>query len=210
MRTLLIACGALAREILHIRDINGWDVEVLALPAQLHNRPERIPETLRRRVEALRETYQRVLVVYGDCGTGGALDQVVQELGIERIPGPHCYEFFAGERFFDMMEEETGTFFLTDFLARSFRKLVYEGLGLDRHPELRDSYFGAYRRLVYLQQREDPGLIAAAHEAAGLLDLPLEIRFTGVSTLAARIEALAGPEGLPIESAAAAPTGTTN
>ena len=183
MTILLITCGALAKEVIEIRDRLGWDAKVLALPAQLHMRPDRIPDALNQRLQRIDEEFDRTIIVYGDCGTGGALDRMLNTLELERIPGPHCYEQYAGETFQRLMEEQPGTFFLTDFLARSFRKLVYEGLGLHRHPGLRDDYFRAYRRIVYLQQDRDAKLLDAAEDAAELLDLPLEIHYTGTTGL---------------------------
>ncbi len=185
-KVLVIACGALAREILALSERAGRAFDVTCLPAQLHNRPERIPEAVRGKIRAARETYDDILCLYGDCGTGGLLDVVLQEEGVERIAGPHCYSFFAGEPAFDaMMEEEAGTFFLTDFLARHFERLVIEGLGLDRFPQLRDDYFGAYVRLVYLAQTDDADLDAKARAAADRLGLAFERRFTGYGGLAA-------------------------
>src|SRR5271165_4697853 len=142
-RILVIACGALAREVLALR-LDGVDVS--CLPASLHNRPERIPEAMRTKIRANRAAYDEILCLYGDCGTGGALDRVLAEEGVARIAGAHCYAFFAGEAAFAALaEEEPGTFYLTDFLARHFDTLVIRGLGLDRFPQLRDDYFGAYR-----------------------------------------------------------------
>lgn len=186
-RTLLIACGALARETLAVVEANGLaNVDVTCVSALLHNRPARIPEAVRLRIHEHRAAYQRILVLYGDCGTGGELDRVLAEEGVERIGGPHCYAFYAGEATFAALAEaEPGTFYLTDFLARQFDTLVIEGLGLDRHPELLPIYFGNYRRLLYLAQTTDPGLEAAARAAAARLGLAYEYRFTGLSGLAA-------------------------
>ena len=179
--TLVIACGALAREFMAVVERNGWsNLTITCLPASWHNRPERIPEGVRRKIRAARGRYDRVVVLYGDCGTGGVLDQVLAEEGVERIPGPHCYEFFAGPQAFDqLMEEEPGSFFLTDYMVRHFDRLIIQGLALDRHPELRDAYFGNYRRLVYLSQIEDPRLAAKARAAADRLGLAFEHRHTG-------------------------------
>ncbi len=152
--TLVIACGALAREIAALRRANAWDaLDVRCLPAELHNRPERIAPAVRAAIQDARGRYRRIFVAYGDCGTGGELDRVLGEEGIERIPGAHCYEFFAGGPLFAALSEaEAGTFYLTDFLLRHFDRLVVRGLGLDRHPELFPMYFGHYRKLVYLSQ----------------------------------------------------------
>lgn len=185
-RTLVIACGALAREILAVRSANGLDhLDVSCLPASLHNRPERIPAAVRRKIRAARREYDEILCLYGDCGTGGALDAVLAEEGVERIEGAHCYAFYAGLGAFDgLMEEEVGTYFLTDYLVRHFDRLVWRGLGLDRHPELFDDYFRHYRRVVYLAQTEDRALEAKAAAAADRLGLPLEVRRTGTAGIA--------------------------
>ena len=185
-KTLLIACGALAREIKALIRANGWPhMDVACLPADLHNRPEKIPERVRTKIRAARGTYARVFVAYGDCGTGGLLDRMLEEEGVERVAGAHCYEFYAGgDAFAALAEEEPGTFFLTDYLARHFERLVIEGLGLDRHPELLPQYFGNYRRLVYLAQTKDAGLEAMAEAAAERLGLGYEHRFVGFGTLA--------------------------
>ncbi len=197
---LLIACGALAREVLALTEANGWRHMALAcLPAKLHNRPERIPEAVRDRVRRARtEGYERIFVLYADCGTGGLLDRVCAEEGVERIPGPHCYAFFDGvERFAERAEAgEITAFYLTDFLARQFDALVWRGMGLDRHPELLPMYFGHYERLVYLAQTDDPALDAAARRAAGRLGLAYERRFTGYGDLAHSL-ALAARIGRP-------------
>ena len=156
----MIACGALAREVLALR-LEGLDVT--CLPAQLHNHPKRIPEAMRAKIRANRSAYDEILCLYGDCGTGGELDRVLAEEGVKRIEGAHCYAFFAGEEVFAALaEEEPGTFYLTDFLALHFDALVFKGLGLDRFPQLRDDYFGAYRRLVHLAQFDDPATAAKA------------------------------------------------
>ena len=185
-RTLLIACGALARETLAAIEANGLrHVEVTCVSALLHNRPERIPEAVRAKIREHRAEYERIMVLYADCGTGGALDQVLAEEGVERIGGPHCYAFYAGQEVFEALADaEPGTFYLTDFLTRQFDTLVIEGLGLDRHPELLSLYFGNYRRLIYLAQTEDPQLQAQAQAAAERLGLAYEYRFTGLGELA--------------------------
>lgn len=177
---LVIACGAIAREILKVIETAGWrNMRVECLPAQLHNRPGKLPETIRAMIRENRESYERILVLYSDCGTGGGIQAMLDEEGIEGIGGAHCYEVFAGSRKFrDMMEAETGTFFVTDFLARNFETLVFKGLGLDRHPDLRGMYFGNYRKLVYLTQNETPELRECARKAARSIGLELEIRQT--------------------------------
>jgi hypothetical protein len=184
-RTLLIACGALAREVRALIERHGWThLHLTCLPAQLHNRPERIPAAVRAKIRANRSRFDRILVVYGDCGTGGDLDHVLAEEGVERIEGPHCYAFYRGlDAFLAEAEAEPGCFYLTDFLARHFERLVIEGLGLDRHPELLPLYFGNYTKLVYLAQTADPEREHAAKAAALRLGLAYERRFTGYGGL---------------------------
>jgi hypothetical protein len=175
------------------RDLPG--VDVTCLPAELHNRPDQIPEAVAGRIRARGGEYERVFVAYADCGTGGALDRALDAgfEGVERIPGAHCYEFYAGAATFAALaEEEPGTFYLTDFLARHFDRLVVRGLGLDLHPELMPQYFGNYRRLVYLAQAEDTDLVARARAAADRLGLAFELRRTGLGELAGAIGRAAG------------------
>lgn len=189
-RTLLIACGALAREVVELIRVNAWrHLTVSCLPASWHNTPDKIPGAVRERIRAARERYDRIFVLYGDCGTGGDLDRVLEEEGVERIEGPHCYSFFAGNQVFDALAEaEPGTFYLTDYLARHFDRLIIEGLGMDRHPELEALYFGNYTKLIYLAQTEDPGLQARAEAAAARLNLAYEYRFTGYGDMARFLE----------------------
>jgi Protein of unknown function (DUF1638) len=184
-RTLIVACGALARELVQLKELNRWDhVTITCLPAILHNRPEKIPEAVRRRIRAKRASFDHVLCLYGDCGTGGELDRVLAEEGVERIAGPHCYEFFLGAPdFAALTDDDPATFFLTDYLVRHFERLVIGGLGLDRYPQLLGEYFGNYRRVVYLAQTDDPTLREKACRAADRLGLPLETRWTGLSGL---------------------------
>lgn len=189
-KTAFIICGALAREVLAIIEHHGWNAEVVGVPALDHMQPERIAPDVEKRLLALQEAYARIFVVFGDCGSQGALDEVLARYGIQRVDGPHCYEFYGGETFHALMEEEPGTFFLTDFLVRGFRGLVIKGLGLDRFPQLKDDYFRNYRRVVYLVQIPDPELVARAEEVAAYLDLPLEVRETGYGGLEARLVAL--------------------
>lgn len=191
--TLVIACGALAREIAALRRANGWSaLDVRCLPAELHNRPERIAPAVREAIRENRTRYQRIFVAYGDCGTGGMLDAVLKEEGVERVPGAHCYEFFATPQVFaQLAEAELGTFYLTDFLVRHFERLVVRPLALDRHPELAGEYFRHYRKLVYLSQAARSGAIEEARRIADSLGLSFEHRFTGYGELGTRLAALA-------------------
>lgn len=190
--TLLIACGALGREIAALRRANGWQsVDVRCLPAQLHNRPERIAPAVREEIRANRGRYRQMFVVYADCGTRGALDAVLKEEGVERLAGAHCYEFLATPKVFaELSEAEPGTFYLTDFLLRHFDRLVIRTLGIDRHPELAAEYFRHYRKLVYLSQSETPGSIERARQIADSFGFAFEYRFTGYGELGTRLTAL--------------------
>lgn len=191
-RTLIVGCGALARELAALtRELPG--VDVTCLPPILHNRPERIPDAVRAKVREARTSgrYDRVFVAYADCGTGGLLDRVLADESVERLPGAHCYEFYAGSaEFARLSEEEPGTFWLTDFLVRNFDRLVIRGLGIDRHPELLPVYFGNYRRVVYLSQTPDAELVEAARRAAQRLGLAFEHRHTGCGELASAVLAM--------------------
>jgi len=191
--TLLIACGALAREIAALTRANGWQaLKVHCLPAELHNRPERIAPAVREVIHANRERYAQMFVLYGDCGTGGTLDALLKEEGIERLPGAHCYEFFATPQLFaQLAAAEPGTFYLTDFLLRHFERLVVKELGLDRHPELVQEYFRHYRRLVYLSQAPQAAAIEQARQIAARFGFDFEHRFTGYGELGTRLAALA-------------------
>ena len=178
-RTAVIACGALAADVRRIARRRGWDVDVHPVPALLHNRPERIPAAVQAEIEHLAERYDRVAVAYADCGTYGALDAVVSRARVDRLKGQHCYDLFGRDDVREALEEEPGTYFLTDFLARTFEHTVMRELGLDRHPELRDDYFGNYKRVVWLAQRPTLGTKLAAERAAAALGLPLEVRDVG-------------------------------
>lgn len=196
-RVLVVGCGALARELVAIT-ADLPNVDVTCLPATLHNRPGGIPAAVRDRIRRRRRGYDRVFVAYADCGTGGLLDPVIAEEGVERLAGAHCYEFYSGAADFERLTAaEPATFFLTDFLARNFDRLVVRGLGLDRHPELREQYFGNYRRLVFLSQVDDPVLVAAARRAARRLGLRFEHRRTGFGELATTIGAVAAGRPAP-------------
>ncbi len=191
-RVLIVACGALAREILALVRLNGWThVDLACLPAKLHNEPRKIPEAVREKVrEARARGYAQILIGYADCGTGGLLDRVCAEEGVERIEGPHCYSFFDGNEAFAARAEagEITAFYLTDFLARQFDTLIWKGMGLDRHPELLPMIFGNYEKVVYLAQTDDPSLEAKAREAAARLGLGFEKRRTGYGELAGFME----------------------
>ena len=188
-RVLVVGCGALGRELVALaRGVPG--VDLTCLPAELHNRPELIPDAVASRLRARGGDYDHVFVAYADCGTGGLLDRLLETEfeGVERIPGAHCYEFYAGAAAFAaLQDEEVGTFYLTDFLARNFERIVWRGLGLADHPELLPLYFGNYRRLVYLAQTEDPELVERARAAADRLGLAFERRQTGLGDLATAI-----------------------
>jgi hypothetical protein len=192
-KVLIIACGALAREIGDIIEVDALDhIELTCLPAILHNNPKKIPDAVRQAVRKARgDGYRRIAVGYADCGTGGLLDKVCAEEGVERIAGPHCYSFYWGNTAFAAREEDDiDAFFLTDFLARQFESFVIEPLGLDRHPELRDMYFGNYRRLIYVAQTKDAALEAKARDAADRLGLAFEMRQAGMGDLAGFVKAL--------------------
>ena len=180
--TLVIACGALARELVAIVKLNHLDhLKIACLPAILHNRPEKIAPAVREKIRANKGHYDRILCLYGDCGTGGELDRVLAEEGVERIEGAHCYEFFMGSPAFEAMtDDDPAIFFLTDYLVRHFDRLIIEGLGLDRFPQLLDVYFGNYRRVVYLAQFENEELCRKAEAAAARLGLAFEMRVTGL------------------------------
>jgi uncharacterized protein DUF1638 len=197
--TLLIACGALAREVAALKRANGWSaLEVRCLPAQLHNRPERIAPAVQEAIRENRGRYARIFVVYGDCGTRGALDAVLAAEGVERLPGAHCYEFLATPAVFAALSEaEPGTFYLTDFLLRHFERLVVRSLGLDRHPELAAEYFRNYRKLVYLSQAPRGGAIDAARQIAARFGFAFEHRSTGYGQLGTRLAALVASQDAP-------------
>ena len=186
-RLLIIACGALAREIVHLQKINHWSpVDLQCLDAELHNRPKLIPQKLRAVIDKNRWQYERIFIAYGDCGTGGEIDRLIKDYGkgIERLPGAHCYSFYAGEeRFKQLSEQQLGTFYLTDFLVEHFDRLVIKGLKLDQHTELCDQYFAGYQLVVYLSQRIDEQLLNKARAAAEFLRLAFRHQHCGYGDL---------------------------
>lgn len=188
---LVIACGALAREIVQLKKSQGWEhLHLQCIDARLHNRPALIPERVREQIRKHKDEYDQMFVAYADCGTGGDLDRVLEEEGVERLPGAHCYQFFAGvDRFAKLSTAEPGTFYLTDFLARHFERMVIQPLKLDEHPELYDAYFGNYRRLVFLSQTMDEGLLQAAKDAAKRLALAFEHVHCGYGALQVGLQA---------------------
>jgi Protein of unknown function (DUF1638) len=209
-RVLVIACGALSREITALKRASGWEaLDITCLPPELHNRPERITPAVRAAIGVARARYQHIFVAYADCGTGGALDRMLAEEAVERLPGAHCYEFFAtADVFAALAEAEPGTFYLTDFLVRHFERLVAATLGIDRHPELVGEYFRHYRRVVYLVQVADAKLMLQAPAIADRLGLAYEQRVTGYGDLAGSLQRRLGRTMIPIaiEAARAAPT----
>jgi len=172
-KVLVIACGAIARELVCIRKLNDWNhIEFQCLPPELHNQPDRITHAVQAKIESQANLYRKIFVGYADCGTGGALDKMLANYGIERIPGSHCYEFFAGSDVFQYLAEtQPGSFYLTDFLTRHFERLVIKGLGIDRLPQLKSVYFNNYKRLVYLAQTESEELRLMARKHADYLGL---------------------------------------
>ncbi|GAA6175203.1 DUF1638 domain-containing protein [Sulfitobacter pacificus] len=191
-RILLIACGALAREIIDLKAVNGWDhLDLTCLPAKYHLFPEKITQSVRESVDKHRNDYADIFVVYADCGTGGLLQAACAEMGVKMIAGPHCYSFFEGnDAFSEKADREFTSFYLTDFLVRQFDAFIWKPMGLDRHPDLRDMYFGNYEKLIYQAQTDDPELTAKAQDCAARLGLPFERRFTGYGDLKTALETL--------------------
>lgn len=191
-RVLLLACGALAREILALIEMNGWShMDLKCLPAKLHLYPDKIPDAVEDSVLRHRSAYETIFVVYADCGTGGLLQARCAALGVEMVAGPHCYSFFDGnDAFLERSETEFTSFFLTDFLVKQFDAFVWKPMGLDRHPQLRDMIFGNYEKLVYLAQVDDPALVTKAEECAARLGLVFEHRQTGYGDLAPALAAI--------------------
>ena len=181
----MIACGALSKEITALIRMNNWNhLQLRYLPAKLHNEPHKIPQNIRKNLINAQNKFSQIFIGYADCGTGGQLDTLLDEFGIQRLPGAHCYEFFSStQNFSKLIEEEPGSFFLTDFLVKSFEKLIWQGLKINSHPELLKMYFGNYKRLVYLAQTESKDLQTQAKEIAKKLRLNYFYRFTGYGAL---------------------------
>jgi len=195
-KVLVIACGMIAREVLAIRERTGLDhLELTCLPAEFHYYPDRIPPALDAAItRAKEEGYHHIFVGYGDCGTGGGLDRICEKHGVGRIAGPHCFAFYQGLDAFAQTEEADMTsFYMTDFLCRQFDAFFLKPLGLDRHPELIPDFFGNYEKLIYLAQTDDPALEAVARDAARLLGLTYERRFTGYGDLTGELQKAASP-----------------
>ena len=188
---LVITCAAIAREVNEIKKQGQWSqMDLQAITADLHSRPEKIPAAVAEKIDQARDRYDHIFVAYGDCGTSGELDRVLDEKGVQRLPGAHCYDFLAGrETFARLQDDEPGTFYLTDFLAQHFQRLVIEVLGIDRHPELKEIYFGNYTRLVYLAQTEAEELTALARAAADELGLRFERIYTGMGEMVPALDA---------------------
>ena len=188
---LVITCAAIAREVNEIKKLGQWQqMDLQAITADLHSRPEKIPAAVAERIDRARDSYRHIFVAYGDCGTSGALDRVLEERGVKRLPGAHCYDFLAGgDSYAQMQNDEPGTFYLTDFLAQHFQRLVIEVLGIDRHPELKEMYFGNYTRLLYLAQTDSDELTALARAAAEVLGLRFERVFTGMGEMVPALDA---------------------
>ena len=191
----IIACGALANELLALKALNNWDhFEITCLPAKYHSTPAVIPDAVRSKITQIRSqnSTAEILIAYGDCGTGGLLDTVLEETNTTRLPGAHCYQFFAGEnRFNDLHEAELGTFYLTDFLTQHFDTYVWKTLGLDRKPELLEMYFGNYKKLIYLAQTDNEELTLKGQDCADRLGLAYERIFTGYGEMETTLEKIA-------------------
>jgi hypothetical protein len=187
-RTALVICGALGRDVKSIVERRGWDVDVYGISALLHLYPSRIVDELRVKLRELRPRYDRLVVVYGDCGTTGKLEPLLEETGAVRLRGPHCYEMYAGaERFAEIADTRPATYFLTDWLVRNFDRAVVKGLGLDRYPELKEMLFGNYESVLYLRQVPNPRLAEKAERIAAYLGLPLDVEDVGLGELEDRL-----------------------
>lgn len=190
--TLIIACGALAHELVAINKANHWThFDIQCLPAHWHNTPDKITPAIEKKILENREHYQQILVAYGDCGTGGQLDALLSRYDIARLPGPHCYSFFAGEAVFEQfVDEDMATFYLTDYLATHFDRLILDELGIRKHPELLPMYFGNYKRLLYLTQQDSAETLALARKAAQTLGLQFKVHKTGLKPITNALEAI--------------------
>ena len=188
---LVITCAAIAREVNEIKKLGQWSqMDLQAITADLHAYPERIPQAVADKIDAARDQYEHIFVAYGDCGTSGELDRVLEARGVKRLPGAHCYDFLAGrEVYTELQDSEPGTFYLTDFLTQHFQRLVIQVLGIDRHPELLEMYFGNYTRLMYLAQTDSDELTNQAKAAAEQLGLRFERRFTGMGEMVPELDA---------------------
>lgn len=190
-KVLVLACGALAREILDLNRINQWDAfDLHCIPAKFHNYPDKIPGLVREEIRRFKSEYEKIFVAFGDCGTGGLLDRVLEEEAVERLPGAHCYAFFAGlKQFDDMQEEELGSFYFTDFFVRHFESIMIKPYGLDR-PVIKQMMFNNYKRAVYLAQNPTPELKRLARQHAEYLNLEYVYRFTGYGELETKLNQL--------------------
>ncbi len=188
---LVITCSAVAREVNEIKKLGAWaEMDLQSITADLHVTPEKIAPAVADKIDQARDKYDHIFVAYGDCGTSGELDKVLEQRGVSRLPGAHCYDFLAGqETYARLQEEEPGTFYLTDFLARQFERLVIGTLGLDKHPELKSMYFGNYTRLVYLAQTDSDEVTEMAQKAADRLGLRFERIFTGTGEMVPALDA---------------------
>lgn len=201
-QTLFIACGALAKELVELKRASGWsELTITCLPAHWHNTPQKIAPAVLRKIRSARRSFDQVFVIYGDCGTGGELDRVLEAEGVERIPGPHCYQMYMGTAAFEARADaEPGCFYLTDYLTRHFDRLIVKGLGLDRYPELLADYFGNYTTLVHLAQIPDASLKAKAEQAAERLGLAFDYRLVGYGELGEFVSRAADGTPLPAGS----------
>lgn len=179
---LIIGCGAIAHEINEIIKLNNWNnVSLQCLNADLHNTPKRLPTKIKETIESNLKEYSKIFLAYADCGTGGLIDSMLKNYGIERLEGAHCYEFYAGSRLFkDLSDREIGTFYLTDFLVKNFKRLIIDGLGISKHPSLKDEYFKNYKNIVYLAQKHDNDLELKAKDCANYLNLEYSVHYTGL------------------------------
>jgi len=187
---LVIACGALSQELNYLKKINSWkNITIQCLSAELHNTPKLIPKKVKEKLDLMADDFDKVYLAYADCGTGGLLDSLLKDYNIERLPGAHCYEFFAGKNpFLSLTEEELGTFYLTDFLVKHFNRLVVEGLGMDRYPQLKNEYFKNYKKLTYLAQTDSKELKNKAKQYADFLNLEYNYYYTGLNQFKVAIE----------------------